>query len=230
MAAFSDSKTSHPCVGLSQVTVVIPARNEADHLPGLFADLQRELLECPVVVVDNGSHDATQQVAEEMGAKALVEIREGKGAAVRAALHVVSTDYVFLCDADIRGLRRESVAALFEVVCANQAPAARMAIQRPPQSAPVTLLTARPILAALGYAPIMEPLGGLFLTRTQWLRDQQFPDGWAFDVALTLAAARSGNYVAEVVTEGITHRHKDLAAYGPMALEIAAFLVQSHAR
>jgi len=79
---------------------LIPARNEADHLPPLIVRL-RALGFC-VFVVDDGSEDATADVARSAGADVLSVTRCGKGAAITAALLHLSkrTDHIVILDAD----------------------------------------------------------------------------------------------------------------------------------
>lgn len=86
------------------VDVVIPARNAEATLPQLLAGMPREGVRS-VVVVDNGSHDATARVAEAGGAIVLREARLGYGAACLRGIAHVSTlpkspDVVVFCDAD----------------------------------------------------------------------------------------------------------------------------------
>jgi glycosyltransferase involved in cell wall biosynthesis len=56
---------------MSDTLVFVPAWNEEQNLPGVFDDLQRELPEVDVLVVDDGSTDATAEVAREHGADVL---------------------------------------------------------------------------------------------------------------------------------------------------------------
>lgn len=62
------------------VAVLIPALDEEDALPGLFRSLPRRNVR-HLVVVDNGSSDATVRVARQLGATVLVETEKGYGAA-----------------------------------------------------------------------------------------------------------------------------------------------------
>ena len=68
-----------------RVTVIIPALNEAECLPRLIAAIPR-LPGDPidVIVVDNGSTDATAEVAQASGARVTVEQRRGYGFACSA--------------------------------------------------------------------------------------------------------------------------------------------------
>ena len=54
---------------VTQVRVVIPALNEAHHLPGLLEDLGQVALPLDVTVVDGGSHDDTVLLARAGGAR-----------------------------------------------------------------------------------------------------------------------------------------------------------------
>jgi len=71
---------------LSAVTVVIPALNEEQSLPLVLRDLPAV---GEVIVVDNGSDDATSAVATSLGATVLCEAQRGYGAACLAGLTAV---------------------------------------------------------------------------------------------------------------------------------------------
>jgi len=68
-----------------QVTVIIPALNEAESIGHVVAEMPWSLIaEC--IVVDNGSTDATGAIARESGAR-VVESPRGYGAACLAGSH-----------------------------------------------------------------------------------------------------------------------------------------------
>jgi glycosyltransferase involved in cell wall biosynthesis len=77
--------------------VVIPCRDEAPALPPLLAALPPGF---HAVVVDNGSRDATADVARRLGAVVVSEPRPGYGAAVHAGLVATSAPYVAVMDGD----------------------------------------------------------------------------------------------------------------------------------
>ena len=70
-------------VRLSAVTVIIPALNEEASLPLVLGDLPAV---GQVIVVDNGSTDATAEVAAKQGATVVHESARGYGAACLAGL------------------------------------------------------------------------------------------------------------------------------------------------
>lgn len=83
---------AHPTVDL-----VLPCRDEAAALPALLAAVPPGW---GVVVVDNGSIDATARVARDAGAKVVSEPQPGYGAAVHAGLAATRADLVVVCDGD----------------------------------------------------------------------------------------------------------------------------------
>ena len=97
--------TRYP-VGMLSLAVLIPARDEQAALPLVLADLPRTgpgWHVTRVVVVDNGSRDATARVAREAGAEVVTESVAGYGRACLAGLAHLRTappDAVVFLDAD----------------------------------------------------------------------------------------------------------------------------------
>lgn len=85
------------------VVLLIPANNEAETLPGVLAGALPMVGR--VLVVDDGSDDATAEAARAAGVDVLrLEQRSGKGAALRAGMKALLTDpdieYLLFMDAD----------------------------------------------------------------------------------------------------------------------------------
>lgn len=124
-----------------QLSIVIPAYNEARRLPESFARLYDYLRRQPylseVIVVDDGSDDSTASVVRAwMGrwhALRLVSIpHSGKGAAVRAGALAAQGDWIFFADADfsmpVQELAAFSPTEAHEVdvlIASREAPGAR---------------------------------------------------------------------------------------------------------
>ena len=96
--------------------VLIPAYNEAARLGRVVETaLSAEL--GPVLVVDDGSTDATAAVAREAGAQVLrLPHNLGKGGAVFEGAKRLQTDVVVMIDADLTGLTETHLYALAEPV------------------------------------------------------------------------------------------------------------------
>ncbi len=91
-----------------EVSVIIPARNEAGNLPHLLSSLEgQQPAPSQVIVVDDGSTDATSEVARRFGATVvesspLPEGWTGKSWACMQGADVASGDTLVFLDADTR--------------------------------------------------------------------------------------------------------------------------------
>jgi glycosyltransferase involved in cell wall biosynthesis len=87
-----------------KLAVVVPARDEHARLPACLESLAPfKAAGDTVVVVDNGSRDATGAIARERGFETLVEPRPGRGHAVAAGYRAVreSASWVLVIHADM---------------------------------------------------------------------------------------------------------------------------------
>ncbi len=97
--------------------MVIPCRDEAPALPDLLARIPDGF---HPIVVDNGSRDATADVARSLGATVVTELQAGYGAAVHAGLTASSADFVAVIDGD-GSMDPAELVALLEEVTAGRA-------------------------------------------------------------------------------------------------------------
>jgi dolichyl-phosphate beta-glucosyltransferase len=93
-----------------RLSLVIPAYNEQARLPYTLSEIEawvrREAIDCEVVVVDNGSRDATSAVVQQAAVtfpmlRLLRTDRRGKGCAVRTGVLSAKGDVVIFADADL---------------------------------------------------------------------------------------------------------------------------------
>jgi len=88
------------------VSIVIPAYNEARRLPATLAGwrdfLGSQAYGWEILVVDDGSADATAAVAEAAGARVVrLNPNRGKGGAVRAGVLAAEGEFIAYADADM---------------------------------------------------------------------------------------------------------------------------------
>ncbi len=104
---------------MSDTVVFVPAWNEEQNLPGVFDDLRRELPEVDVLVVDDGSTDATAEVAREHGAEVLsFETNRGLPDGIAAGYRwALEHEYAYCGRVDADGQHRAvELARLLELV------------------------------------------------------------------------------------------------------------------
>jgi glycosyltransferase involved in cell wall biosynthesis len=106
---------------LPHVAVIIPALNEEQAIGRVLQDIPRGSAN-QVIVVDNGSTDATAAVARSRGATVLCEAERGYGAACLAGLNALDplTNVVVFLDADYSDYPEE-MEALLAPIFANEA-------------------------------------------------------------------------------------------------------------
>ena len=91
---------------VTRLSVVVPARNEAQNLPQLLDELDAALAAAAlpfaeVVVVDDGSTDTTPRLAAEHGARVVSHADSlGNGAAVKRGIREAKGDWILLLDGD----------------------------------------------------------------------------------------------------------------------------------
>ncbi|HEU4634589.1 MAG TPA: glycosyltransferase [Edaphobacter sp.] len=91
----------------AELTIVIPAKNEAGMLPRLLRSLERQdytgIPETRVIVADAGSTDGTVEVALSFRDRLLIEVIEGGLPSVgrNAGARLATTPYVLFLDADV---------------------------------------------------------------------------------------------------------------------------------
>jgi len=83
-----------------RIAVLIPCLNEVAAISQVVGDFQRTLPGATIHVYDNGSTDATRDVARAAGAIVRTEARRGKGNVVRRMFGDVDADVYVLVDGD----------------------------------------------------------------------------------------------------------------------------------
>lgn len=211
-----------------EVSVLIPARDEEQRVAETVRAAARLPGVVEVVVVDDGSRDATAARARAAGARVIrLERNVGKAGAVRAAWPATRADLVLLLDADL-GATAAGAAPLLAPVQAGEAD---MTIGRFPARAWRGGFGLAVGLARLGVRwatgrALAAPLSGQRAVRRQVLAAVAcWGRGWGLEVALDLAALAAGFRVVEVPVQ-LDHRRtgRDLRGFvhrGRQLLDVA---------
>ncbi len=106
-----------------KLSIIVPAFNEEFTILEVLREVQAQRIDkviFEVIVIDDGSKDATVKLLEdnpELYSKLIkMEKNRGKGAAVKAGLSVASGDYVLFQDADLEYSPNEYQALLMPVL------------------------------------------------------------------------------------------------------------------
>jgi glucosyl-3-phosphoglycerate synthase len=221
------------------VSVCIPARDEeatvgdvvravAGHLSATGTGLVDQLL-----VVDDGSTDATGTVAAAAGAEVLVLGGSGgKGQAMRAAVEAAGGDVVVFLDADVANTTPDFVVALVGPLLLDpQVAFVKGFYERPIEGdrrggGRVTELVAKPLidLCFPELGAIRQPLAGETAANRWVLEKFPFADGYGVELGLLIDVGRALGIraIAQVDLGTRVHRNRPLHELRPQAAEVMA--------
>jgi len=197
---------------MSQLLVIVAARNEADRIGAGLDALAAAFPGAELWVADDASEDETAEVALAHGARVVSRGRpHGKGANVTAAAEAAldrpqDPELVLVCDGDL-GASAGALDGLVEVVAAGQADLAVASFRRRVGGGlGVALGFARwAIRNRCGYEA-GAPISGQRAMRTEVLRAAlPLAPGYGMEVGMTIDAVRAGYRVLELELD-LEHR------------------------
>jgi glucosyl-3-phosphoglycerate synthase len=225
------------------VSVCLPARNEEATVGQIVATVRRNLVEgAPlvdeVVVIDDGSTDATAEVASWEGARVLavddilpeLPRGSGKGNALWMSLYACDGDILCWLDADVRNFGSHFVTRLVEPLLTEPTIGFVKGYYRRPLygdatgGGRVTELMARPVISSLfpHLAGFVQPLAGEYAGRRALLETVPFVEGYGVEIGLLidLVANFGIEAIAQVDLDVREHRNRPLDELAPQAMAV----------
>ncbi|MEW9529300.1 glucosyl-3-phosphoglycerate synthase [Microbispora sp. NPDC049125] len=229
--------------GATRISVVLPARDEAETVGEIVSAIRRDLVETvplvdELVVIDSRSTDDTAARAVQAGAKVFAQDEilcdldplDGKGEALWKSLAVTTGDLLVFVDADLREFRTSFVTGLLGPLLADPSVAyVKGCYDRPLSDVQggggrVTELVARPLLNMHWplLAGFVQPLAGEYAGRRAVLERVPFVTGYGVELGLLidLLDLVGLDALAQVDLGRRVHSHQSTEALGVMAGQI----------
>jgi Glycosyl transferase family 2 len=204
--------------GSGEIAVVIPARNEADCIQATVTAALGIREVALVIVVDDGSKDATAAAARRAGAMVMRHARNrGKGAAMETGAEAVGLldqrehrdrpRHLLFLDADLGSIAAQAGPLTKPVLAgtADMTIAVFAATVKLGGHGLVVGLSGGGIRRATGWQPAQPLNGQRCLTRAAFEAARPLARGWGVETALTIDLLRQGLRITEVEVD-LAHR------------------------
>jgi len=185
-----------------KVTVLIPARDEAAAIGAVVEGVRAVLPEAEVVVVDDGSTDATASAAREAGAYVISHpYPMGNGAAIKTGARAAGGDVLVMMDGDGQHDPAEAPRLLealdggYDMVVGARSASAQASIWRRIANALYNRLA-----SYMTGHPVQDLTSGFRAVRASKFREflHLLPNGFSYPTTITMAFFRAGYPVAFV--------------------------------
>ena len=223
------------CYEKSSILIAVPAFNEAEHLPALLAGIRIAAPGIPLLVIDDGSTDAT---ADLLNCSKVMTLRHrvnaGKGAALRTALDAArERGFHWLITLDGDGQHAPEALPLFaleidrgeaDVIIGNRRDrSGKMPLIRQLSNGIASVLVSlfagfRFHDSQCGFRALRVDLPGLALCRE---------NGFQYESEMLILLARSGCRFAEVIIDTQYHGSRSRIGYFADTLKFIAICARS---
>lgn len=208
------------------ITVLIPARNEAETVAQVVRKASEHKQVNEVIVVDNRSSDGTANIARREGARVLSCPQAGLGRTMKVGMQAARNRFILRTDADIDNWDATWIEKLMPPSpgCLNRG------IYRSPYSQlPISNYVVKPFFALYRekWANTPIPTTGTYLFDNDLLDIEELPDNWAIDVAILIKFLEHEERNVRHIDIGmLSDAVRPVGHYIPMAVEINEYLTK----
>lgn len=199
-------------VTVESLSFVIPAKNESAGLTSMLPQLRALYPSAEIIVVDDGSTDDTARIAAGAGARVIsMPYSMGNGAAVKAGIRAVASEYVVLLDADGQHHPRDVENLLAGL---GQGYEMMVGARRSRSQASVGRLVANTLYNRMASwmvgHPVLDLTSGFRAVKTEKFREflHLLPNGFSYPTTITMSFFRAGYPVGYIPIDAETRQGK----------------------
>lgn len=213
-----------------KITVIIPARNEENHIERIINFVKKSNLVDQIIVVDNASQDNTFELAKNMNVDVLECTTPGKGYAMELGLTAVKNDVVVFVDADVDNYYENMIELLSEPILNGECDFVKSTFDRETGGF-VTQIAVKPLLHVLfpDLYPFSEPISGMIGCKKEILNSLVFEKDYGVDIGILLDIVTNGYTFKEINIGRIcnnSHLTKTPERMKKMSEEVLASIVK----
>jgi glycosyltransferase involved in cell wall biosynthesis len=186
----------------NKISVIIPAKNEADSLSRLLPEIRKILPESEIILVNDGSTDNTSSIAQDFVNHIIHHPHSlGNGAAIKAGARIASREYLLFMDADGQHkpddipLLVETISRGYTMVVGARHPSTHANILRKLANS-----IYNNIASYLTGQKIKDLTSGFRIVRANEFRKFIYllPNGFSYPTTITMALSRNGQSLTYV--------------------------------
>lgn len=217
-----EKKIDYNCL----VSVLLPAKNEAQTIYRCIETYRSHLRVGEVIVIANGCDDDTAMIARNSEARVFEVAQDGKGNALMLGAKNALYPILVCIDSDTPNPQLSTITKLLNAFPSNQK-IVKGTFDREFHPGPVTDMLLKPILKTSGHplAKLSQPLSGVFACGKEWFCSLNLPNGFGVDLEIILTAIKMGIDICEVNIDIFEHKHRDWKHYIEMSNEISKVLL-----
>jgi len=202
------------------VSLIIPAYNEAPRIKKVIkqAQLVEEIRE--IIVVDDGSNDGTDKVAEELGVEVVKHHKNmGKGEALKTGIAHARKEVLLFLDADLANMTPEKIKSLILPILRNKADFVKASFGL--ARGRVTEFAVKPIMRVLyPNENFNQPISGQFAGRKKFFENIKIEPEWGIDISILLDAIENKERILEVDLGELKHKGRPTDEKAEMSKQV----------
>lgn len=209
-----------------KASLIIPAYNEEKTIGKILEVSKRVRLIDEILVVDDGSTDATKSVAKKYDVKTISHKKNlGKGTAISTGIKNSKGDLLVFIDADLKNISPRKIAALIHPILNGEADFTKSTFKR--ARGRVTEFAVKPLLkVVLPMINFSQPLSGQFAAKREFLKKVKINPKWGVDIQLLLEAFKNKLRIKEVDIGRLIHKKQPIDSIITMSEEVIRTILE----